>query len=78
MSEFTKVSLRGTVSYSRESFPFIYMPNGVSRPEYISLMSLLKKTRAITKADYICGAHRFTMTILALLWNCSEYIFNMM
>ncbi len=32
MSEFTKVLLRGTVSYSRESFPFIYIHNGDSRP----------------------------------------------
>ncbi len=31
------------------------------------------KNRAITKAsDYISGAQKFTITILALLWNCSR------
>jgi len=75
MSEFTKVLLSGTISYNRESFPFIYMLNGVSRPECISLMSLLeeKKQEPLQKQT-TSVVLRFTMTILALSWS----IFNMM
>jgi len=56
MSEFTKVLLSGTISYNRESFPFIYMLNGVSRPECISLMSLLEKTN---KSHYKSTLHQW-------------------